>query len=149
MSQENLALPRKSFFKLHGRFGIGSVTYSNPSGLLSTAGRDGKIQTFEIDEKSFDTCVDVDSKSVRQGGTTRLKFAWLEKIVDFDGKTFILGFHSDQFVVYNLTNQVKQQFDTYITLLFILPLKPLYMISLGLTKIDFISRMITIKSYFT
>ena len=100
-----MALPRKSFFKLHGRFGIGSVTYNDASGLLSTAGRDGKIQTFEVDEKFFDNCVDIDN-SLRQVGTTRLKFAWLEKIVEFDCKTFILGFHSDQFVVYNLTDQV-------------------------------------------
>ena len=32
--------------------------------------------------------------------------SWLEKIVEFRSKSFVLGFYSDKFVVYNLTDQV-------------------------------------------
>ena len=91
--------PVKSFYKLHGRFGIGCIKFAD--GILSTAGRDGIIQNLQVDKNFFDKS---ESCEIQRSGSIRLKFSWLEKIVDFCGKIFVLGFHSDRFVVYNLTD---------------------------------------------
>ena len=71
---------------------------------MSTLGRDGIIQTIEVDEKVFEDSTEKIEEQIRKGGSTRLKFSWLEKVFEFRGKTFVLGFHSDQFVVYNLSD---------------------------------------------
>jgi hypothetical protein len=94
--------PVKSFFKLHGRFGIGAIKIVD--GFLSTIGRDGIIQTIEVDENVFASSTNKIEDQIRKGGSTRLRFSWLEKVFAFRGKTFLLGFHSDQFIVYNLSD---------------------------------------------
>ena len=96
--------PIKSFFKLHGRFGIGSI--ENLGAMLTTVGRDGVLQKFEIDRTFAENFAQ--TEWIRKAGSTRLKFTWLEKLLQFSGKSFVLGFHSDKFVVFNLTDQVRR-----------------------------------------
>lgn len=100
--------PIKSFFKLHGRFGIGSVHCVDA--ILTSVGRDGVLHNILLD-RELDTAVDA-GDFIRRGSSARLKFSCLEKIVEFRGKKLVLGFHSDKFVVYNLSDQVRGHVET-------------------------------------
>jgi hypothetical protein len=64
---------------LHGRFGVGSMTFAD--GFLSTLGRDGVIHNLKFDGVAG---------HVRKCGATRLKFSWLERLLQFRGKIFVL-----------------------------------------------------------
>ncbi len=94
----------KSIWKAHGHKGIGAIEFFDQKSLengdvfFQTAGRDGIIKSFKLEATNQEAGSDY---NVSEVGSRRLKIKWLERFLSGQPR-FILGFHSTDFVIYDL-----------------------------------------------
>ena len=105
--------PSQTFWKVHGRLGVGDLKLSQNKTTLWSTGRDGTIKSFSI-EMSEESETFVKGTSLTKCKTVmaeksceRLKISWPEKLIlAKDGHIAILGFHSSNFIAFGLQENV-------------------------------------------
>ena len=105
--------PSQTFWKIHGRLGVGDFKLSQNKTTLWSTGRDGTIKSFSIEmsEKSEtfvnDTSLTKCKTVIAEKSCERLKMSWPEKLIlAKDGHIAILGFHSSNFIAFGLQENV-------------------------------------------
>ena len=109
---QNCKSPSQTFWKVHGRLGVGDFKLSQNKTLWST-GRDGTIKSFSIEmseeSETFvkDTSLTKCKTVISEKSCERLKISWPEKLIlAKDGNIAILGFHSSNFIAFGIQENV-------------------------------------------
>ena len=105
--------PSQTFWKVHGRLGVGDLKLSRNKTTLWSTGRDGTIKSFSIEmseeSETFvkDTSLTKCKTVMAEKSCERLKISWPEKLIlAKDGHIAILGFHSSNFIAFGLQENV-------------------------------------------
>ena len=111
-----LVSPSQTFWRIHGRLGVGDLQIcKTQKNTIWSTGRDGTVRSFVLKRKYIqcpsrnnDSC---DTQKIIQfleeKSCNKLKFSWPDKLcLGQQGQVVILGFHSSNFIAYNLQENI-------------------------------------------
>jgi WD40 repeat protein len=90
---EEPLLPVSSLLGLHGQHGVSSLRHCN--GRVLSTGREGNIRHYSVGQDGV--LVEIAKFKVFKG------FDWVERMYFLGGQEYVVGFHSTDFIIYNLT----------------------------------------------
>ncbi|KAI0211811.1 WD repeat-containing protein 6 [Lamellibrachia satsuma] len=83
--------PQQSFKKIHGKSGVTDIRYHDDH--VYSCGRDGQFRKYVTDKNGLHL---LSSNKVFKG------FDWISRLLFHAGDLLVLGFHTDQFLVYSV-----------------------------------------------
>ena len=89
----NSSSPVQKLWKLHGKLGVTSIK-ENADGFIKTTGNDGTVKTLFLNSSTNPPTIEIHR-------CERTSVNWIEKVCNWNGREYLLGFNDNYFAVYH------------------------------------------------